>query len=490
MKFSKFKVVLAVMAVQTFALLAISMVDLSPKVKEESGIPLASVQKRSFTIDVRTLGELEAGSSISVASPIRSDQPKVIELIADGVNVNTGDLLVKIDALPFENRVEELEASIQENQGKILAYEQALAWELEQIEHAEKAAVLEMEVAHLEINKIISGDGPLEIARLKSTMNKAKIKYDELNSYSEELIALEQEGMLNPAEVRQTKKKLQEELEHYENAKMQYESYITHVHPMQIKKAETALKSLINKQEEAQRMGKFNVEKARLALTQSQQLLIATKKQLNDAQYELTLTEIRAPSPGMVVLKEEFRANQRRKPRVGDVLVRNQTILDLPDLSSMIVRTKVREIDLYKIEIGKKATVEVDAYPNLQFSGTVNFIGILAIADPTRSSDEKHFEVRVEVDKPDSKLRPGMTSRVVIHSGNVQDVLSVPIHSVFEFDKQHYCYTMQKDRFLMQPVQIGVSNEHWVQIHSGLQENDDVSLIMPPESLVVRLENN
>ena len=94
----------------------------------------------------------------------------------------------------------------------------------------------------------------------------------------------------------------------------------------------------------------------------------------------------------------------------------------------------------------------------------------------------------MEIDKPYAKLRPGMTSRVVIHSGAVQDALSIPIHSVFEFDKQHYCYVMQNDRFFMKPMHIGVSNEHWVQILSGLEENEEVALVMPPESLVFRQE--
>lgn len=493
MKHSKIKIVFGVMAIQILAILTISMVDLSPKTSaEDDPIPTIRLGKRSYSIEVRTLGELEAERSISISSAIKTEQPKVIELIADGANVTTGDLLVKIDALPFETKIKELKSTLEENEAKINTLEQALHWEIEQSEHAAKTAALEMEVAQLEINKIMAGDGPLEIARLKSTMQKAKVKYEELLSYAEDVRELEEQGLLNAAEIRQAEKKLQEEREYYENANMQYDSYINHVHPMQIKKAETSLKCLINKQEESQRVAKFNVEKARLALSQAQQMLASTQRQLKDAEYELTLTEIYAPSPGIVVLKEEFRNNQRRKPRIGDILVRNQTVLDLPDLRSMLVKTKVREIDLYKIDVGKKATIEVDAYPNLQFSGKVTFIGILAVADALRPGDEKHFEVKVAVDKADPRLRPGMTSRVVIHTGDIKDQLSLPIHAVFECDKLHYCYVKQKDMYVKNPVQLGLSNEHWVHIISGLNENDEIALVMPPESLILEsvIENN
>jgi HlyD family secretion protein len=490
MKFTGIKIVISVLIVQALSILTISMVDLSPKKNDEDkAIPTAVVNKRTYSIEVRTLGELEAERSLNIASTIRTEQPKVIELVADGTHVNMHDLLVKIDTLPFEIKIEELKTSIQENEGKVKGFEQALAWEIEQSEHASKAALLELEVAQLELDKVVSGDGPLEIARLKSTMNKTKVKYDELNTYAVDLKNLEDQGLLNAAEVNQTQKKLMEEQEQYENAKLQYESFIKHVHPMQIKKAETALKCLANKQEEAQRTAKFNIEKARLGLAQAQQVLTSVQRQLQEAQYELTLTEIRAPAPGMVVLKEEFRNNQRRKPRIGDVLVRNQTILDLPDLSSMIVKTKVREIDLYKVAIGKAATIEVDAYPNLQFPGKVVFIGILAIADVMRPGEEKHFEVRVALENSDPRLRPGMTSRVIVHSGEVHEGLSIPIHSVFELNKQHFCYLKQKQLFTQKPVQVGLSNEQWVQILSGLEEHDQIALIMPPEELILKAEH-
>lgn len=441
----------------------------------------ASTLRRSFPIEVQTIGELEAAQSISIATNIRSDQPKIIDLVADGANVKKGELLVKIDPTPYEKRVEELEASLKDSEAQIATNSQALAWEMDQADHATKAAAFEMEVSELELNKVLHGDGPLEIARLNSAMQKAKVKFEELNNFAEDLIELEQQGFLNPTEVRQTQKKLEEEKEAFENAKLQYESYIEHVHPMQIKKAETAIKRLLNQQEEAGRGSRYRIEKAESAVNQERQRYYSLSRQLQEAKYELSLTEIHAPSPGMVVLRDEFRSSQRRKPRVGDILVRNQPILDLPDLTQMNVKTKVRELDLYKIDIGKKATVMVDAYPDLSFEGTVSFIGILALPDALRPSDEKHFEVKVVLETTDPRLRPGMTSRVLIHAGTVKESLSVPIHAVFESGKQHYCFVKTATGYQKQLIQIGMNNEQWVEVKSGLNENDLVCLSLPPE---------
>ncbi|MBA3816513.1 MAG: efflux RND transporter periplasmic adaptor subunit [Parachlamydiaceae bacterium] len=490
MKSSKLKIIAATLTIQMLLIASVSMVKSTPKYSIDEDMPTEVVTKRSFPIEIRTIGELEAARSTSISSSLRGDQAKIIQLIADGANVQAGDLLVKIDSTPYEKTVDELVGRIKEYESHIEALKNALDWEVVQADHETKTAAYEMETAELELNKTIQGDGPLEAARLQSIMQKTKIKFEELNAYSQDLLDLETQGFLNPIEVRQAQKKLQEEREAYESAKMQHDSYINHVYPMLIKKAETNIKRLINKQEESARAGGFKIAKADALLNQAEQELLDVRRQLQNARQELALTEITAPSPGMVVQREEYRSSQRRKPRVGDLLVKNQPILDLPDLNSMIVKTKVREIDLFKIDNGKEATIEVDAYPNLQLKGKVIFIGILALSEGIRAGDEKYFEVKVSIDETDPRLRPGMTSRVVIHADKVTNALTVPIHAIFEFNKKHYCYVTQKKGYLLQPVSIGMNNEHWVAVNEGLNEHDQICLTKPLEQDVIHIPEN
>ncbi len=484
-KLLKLKIIASVLLVQILAVSLVSMIDLSPASAPEDQVPMAEVAKRSFPIEVNCIGELEAASSISVSSNIRLEQAKVIELIDDGRQVNPGDVLVRIDPSPFEIKIAELQAQFQEQEAKVATFEHAFNWERELAEHEAKALDLEIESAQLELNKITFGDGPMEIAKLKAALQKAKSKYDELNSYSADLQTLIDIGALNEYELEQTKKKLLDEQEIYDNAKMQYESYLTYVHPMLVKKAETALKKLLNKKEEAQRSGLYNIEKAKLALNQAKQQHQDILRQLNEAQGELAQTEITAPTTGMVVLREEFRSNQRRKPRVGDILVRNQTILDLPDLTHLLVKSKVREMDLHKIDMNLPVTIEVDAYPQQKFSGRIAFVGILAITDLLRPTDEKHFEIKISIDEKNIRPRPGMTARAIIHAGQVEDRLCVPVHAIFEADKTLYCYVAKDKRYFKVPVQIGKSNEEWTEIVAGLEEGDKVCLVIPPEKTIL-----
>jgi HlyD family secretion protein len=444
----------------------------------------AEVLPRSFQVNVNTIGELEAARSTIISSSIRGDLGKVIYLANDGMNVEPGDILVKMDPSPFEEKVSELSSKIKDQKAHIGSLLQTLHWEQNQSKLEQQAANFELETAELELKKIVDGDGPLELFRLRSAMHKALTKYEELDAYSEDLAAMEAEGYLNASERKQAEKKLLEEKETYENCAMQYETFHNHVLPMQIKKAETTLHRVQLRQEEVVKGGRYKIDKAWANLKQARQVKRDLINQYRIAQQELAAAEIHAPAPGMVVLREEYRAGQKRKPRVGDIAVKNQPLLDLPDLNSMVVKTKVREVDLYKVALGKAAVIEVDAYPQIFFEGSVHTIGVLALADFMRGGGEKFFEVKIALNHSDARLRPGMTARVTILADQVNDQLAVPIHALFDIDKAIYCYVKNGSYYSPVPVHTGSCNEQWAAITDGLEQGEHVSLSQPPHNLI------
>lgn len=451
---------------------------------KESGqtpyIPIAQVVRQDLIVEVKTVGELEAARSLIIASSIKGDQGKIIDLVSDGIYVKPGDVLVKLDPTPFEEKSEKLKSKIKEQEAYVASLVQAWEWEKSQAEHKNKTAAYEVETAKLELDKLIYGDGPQEMSRLKGAMQKAFLKFEELDGYSNDLLELEAQGFLNTAEIKQAQKKLAEEQEAYEMSKLQHDSYVQHVYPMQVKKAETALKRAQIAEEEAAKLGAYSVAKAYALLEQARQGQDEYVQQLREVKKELEQTEIKAPSSGMVVHREDYRNGQKRKPRVGDVVVKNQPLIDLPDLSAMIVKTRVREVDLYKVGMGKKATIEIDAYPELAFQGTISSIGVLALGESGRANDEKYFEVRIALDDSDPRLRPGMTTRATIHAQAVNDVLTVPLHAIFHENKQAHCFILKPGGgYEKRQIVAGTNNDQWVEIKEGLREGETVCLLNP-----------
>lgn len=437
-------------------------------------------QKRTFSITVHAIGELEAAKSTIISSLLGGEQTKVTYIAEDGATVQKGDLLVKVDATSYEKRVEELKSKIKEQESIIDTLVKTLSWEINQKEVDRKVAQSELFLAEMEYDKAVNKEGPMEEKKLRIAMEKNQGRISSLEDYLKDLQELMNEGYVNDYEMKQTVNKLKEEKDTAEIAKEQYLCYVNTTFPMNKHKAEAALRRARIKAEEVEDNSKCKIYKAEANLLQARNVLQDLKHSLRGSEQDLKLTELTAPTDGMVVLKEDYRSGQRRKTKIGDVLNKNQPVLDLPDLSRMTVRTKVREVDLNKIDLGKEATVEVDAFPELSFHGKITYIGVLALKDPFRTGEEKFFDVHIALDETKSCLRPGMTTRVTIHSKEIADAVTIPYQALYEAeDQSKYCYVFSNRRYVKRKIEVGSINEQWVVIQSGLKEGERVCLTLP-----------
>ena len=73
-----------------------------------------------------------------------------------------------------------------------------------------------------------------------------------------------------------------------------------------------------------------------------------------------------------------------------------------------------------------------------------------------------------------------MTARITISSDNATNVIFIPVHAVFDDGVNTFCYLVDAGgRFLKKKVSLGRQNEDWVEIVTGLEEGDRVSVIRP-----------
>lgn len=438
----------------------------------------AFATKRSFTVDLNVVGVLDAAQSHMVSSQIRDSKGKIIYLIEDGVRVVQGDTLVRLDPGPYENEVQRLQAEVAGLEAAVDAAEQSVSYEINQVESEIANAKYNLNVAELEYKRLRDGDGPLKLSALQEEWDKARLELQRYEAFFSDLKAMEQDGFDNKSEISTVKEKIAVYRDKLETAVNRYENYKKHVLP-------ALLESGLAKKENSRLLvdqtiegGKHKIAKAEATLIQITSKLEAKKSSLQFAHKELENTVIRAPFDGIVIHFETFRDGVKRKPRVGDGVFPNQPILYLPDISQMIVKTKAREIDLYKLALGQSGEVRVDAYPDARVNGELTFIGALASSSESGTSHEKFFQIVFTLDGEDKRFRPGMTCQVSIVSKAFQDVLTVPLQSVFHEAGADFCYVRNKlSGYEKREVRIGAQNENYIQIHSGLTVGDQVSLV-------------
>lgn len=191
---------------------------------------------------------------------------------------------------------------------------------------------------------------------------------------------------------------------------------------------------------------------------------------------------IKAPSPGMVVYKRDRRGNKIKAGSSINPIER--TVATLPDLSSLLSKIYISEIEISKVKPGMKVDVRVDAFPNKQFTGKVYTIA--NIGEKLENTDTKVFEVMVKIDGSDPALRPSMTTTNKVIINTFSNVIYIPTECVHAgTDGIPFVYTKNKTR---QIVVTGEANEKNIIIERGLKPNQSVYLVQPDNAEEFRTE--
>jgi HlyD family secretion protein len=129
-----------------------------------------------------------------------------------------------------------------------------------------------------------------------------------------------------------------------------------------------------------------------------------------------------------------------------------------------------------------KAKIRVDAFAGETLDGTVTDVAPLPDSANFFSSDIKVYTTKIQIDRPLPGLKPGMTAQVEILVDRKADVLTVPVLAVLQFHGKDHLSRRMNDRFVQTEVELGVSNEAYVEILKGANEGDVVA--MSPMSLM------
>lgn len=139
------------------------------------------------------------------------------------------------------------------------------------------------------------------------------------------------------------------------------------------------------------------------------------KVALERAQSNISKLEIHSALPGMVAIQDVFRSNSRGKPQEGDQLFPRQTLASIFDPSEMAVRCSVSEADGIGLTPESKATVYLDAYPDISLPGHVEFVS--PVAASAIGSPIKTFTALIKLDGGDKRIMPDLSAAVVIETG-------------------------------------------------------------------------
>jgi HlyD family secretion protein len=442
--------------------------------------PLTAVVRRAtLRVAVNERGNLESTVTVDGTCELNGFQNKIIELVAEGSRVEKGQVVCRFDSSEIDKNIAQQQIKSKQAKSKIETSKQELEIAKNDAESEQVKAKGDLEVAELTRILFEEGTNPADLDEAQSKIKLATKDVEKTSDELDKMQGLVKKGFKSPQQLRP----LENSLEQYKFQKSSEERRYTVKKTYEKKKnmVENASKVqlAVKAVDKAAAQGKAKVAKADSEVVSAVGTHEIEEQQLQEFLKQKSKTEIKADQTGILAYANEPYFDSSRQIREGATVYSRQKIFSIPDLTRMQVKVNIHESMVKKIKADQKATIRVDAFPNLELIGIVKTVSNLA--DSNRgwmNGGVKEYSTVVDVQNTpaDSSLKPGMSAEVIILVQELRDVLQVPIQAIAERKGAFYAFVEKAGAYVPRVVKAGETDEKFVEILSGLDVGEVVAL--------------
>ncbi|MBN1755410.1 efflux RND transporter periplasmic adaptor subunit [bacterium] len=248
--------------------------------------------------------------------------------------------------------------------------------------------------------------------------------------------------------------------------------------------------------------GQTQVEILEAQLQSAKDGVLRAKGAVDEAQEAYDETIIKAPQGGIVT---GLSAEEGEYVIVGTMNIPGSVIMSISQLNEMEAEIEVDETDVVKVETGQEARLEIDAFPDTLFRGTVIQISNKArISGSSTQGVVASFDVKLSIEDYVPGLRPGMSISADIITQRRDSVIAVPIQAVVPEikesriadkstdsdstedrlsdepggqkmkDRREIVFILKENIARAQPVRTGISDDRYIEILEGLEGDETI----------------
>lgn len=174
---------------------------------------------------------------------------------------------------------------------------------------------------------------------------------------------------------------------------------------------------------------------AESALKTSEATYLTAKKDYDDLVVKAKLNG--------VVTDLELKAHEKIAP--------NSHLVTVVDDSKILVKTGVSVHEISELSVGNKAEIDLEGIEN-------NYFGNVYEINPVANKDSKKYQIKIEIDNPDGKIKKGMYSKVLVETGSKNGYL-VPKNAIVIKELYSYIFVVENGEAKRIKVERGYSND-------------------------------
>jgi HlyD family secretion protein len=198
------------------------------------------------------------------------------------------------------------------------------------------------------------------------------------------------------------------------------------------------------------------------------------------AERALTKMTLLAPTAGIISLVSIWHPDGDSPFKAGDRAWPGAPIAELPDTSALRLSARVDETERGRLALKQQVSVQLDAIPDQQFTGSIEKISTIATSDFTSGWPfPRNFDLEITLDQADSRLKPGMTAQLTVIVDQVANALAIPAQASFQKSGQTVAYLWTGSKFQEQAIEVGRRSGDRILVSRGLREGDRIALEDP-----------
>ena len=454
------------------------------------------VSKTTLPIVITERGNLESQIATdircqveNVSSNRNQSGTQILSIVPNGAAVKEGDLLVELDSSPIRELLDQQTIQYERTKAEQIQAKSVYENQITQNETAIADADLQIKLSSLELEAFVDKENGThklnvdqikrEIDEINSNILEAQAALELRRNELEGVEALFELGYKGRSDLESTRLSFLQAEGNLANALNQLETKQATLNKlnaydekMQRLTLEGALANAERAREQVEIDNLSQLTQAEAALDAANRALAKEKERLDKLQTQLENCKIYAPHDGMVVYERDrdFTVEE------GAVVRERQEILSLPNLAKMQVRTYVHESVLDQVEQGQEVDVRVDAFADRVYRGVVESVAVVPAYRGWSGGNVKTYETVIRIDQEVKQLKPGMTAVVDIKVQQLEDVIAVPVQAVVQRKHKSWVYVSTTRGVEQRMIELGPTNDKFVQVVSGLEEGDDVIL--------------
>ncbi|MGJ8654999.1 MAG: efflux RND transporter periplasmic adaptor subunit [Akkermansiaceae bacterium] len=440
-----------------------------------------TVEKSDLNISVTEGGVLQAVEEEVIKNRLNG-QSLILTIIPEGSIVKKGDLLVELDPTEAKNQLQSVQLDVETSKSSLITAQNDLLIEQSTIESEQREARKAIEFAQMDLEKFEQLDKKQQLrdaaSRITTEEEALRLSEDKFG-WSEKLAA---KGFETKSQVDRDKLELSNRQKALDSAK----SSLQMLEKFDLPKLQVELTSKVT---EAQRkyerlltQGESRLSRSEGKLAEAKRKLTVNETRLKEIQEQLEHTQLFAPVDG-IALYSPRRSRGDDHIAEGIKVNKNRRIIAIPSLHKMKVEVKIPEFHISKIKRNQEAFVTIESVSDARYKGIVSKVNPL----PDRNNsyfgaEEQFYSTEILITDPLPDVKPSISAKVDIIITDLKDIFYIPLHAIITEKEKYYCYLKQGSDHIKTEIEIGLMNNSFAEITSGVTDGDIVLLNIPQES--------